>query len=362
MGSDHFRMNRRRLLRGGVLVAGAGAALVSGQSARATYSPVSLNVRDYGAHGDNYTDDTVAFQTAMNVLTSGGILDVPPGNYIASGGLTIPQGVSLRGAGFGATYIKSAGNAHILSTVGSFNTIEGIYFYHYGTPASAGSAIHLLSGGQHVIKGCVIDGGFFDNIHVTDAYGYTIGGDGTTILSAVRAEIYHDSVAIPDRGDSVIDRVTFNTTNNTPYAIYWTAGGGLRVRNSKFLGHQTAFCGDLRDGVITSGLYVEGGSFEGQTLYALRVKRQGSTGILGLVQIHDVEVAVQSGDGISIESPSISYATVRDNTVIVNPGKITIAFRNGVTLSSCDGNTLTGSPVHVDQNCQVAVGAGNVIY
>lgn len=57
------------------------------------------NVRDFGAVGDGQTDETAAFQRALDVFgPEGGTLDVPKGQYKFAGSLTIPQGVTLRGA------------------------------------------------------------------------------------------------------------------------------------------------------------------------------------------------------------------------------------------------------------------------
>jgi Pectate lyase superfamily protein len=60
----------------------------------------SLNVRTFGAAGDATTDDTAAFQHALDAAytSGGGAVYVPPGRYLFKGTLTIPDGVSLRGS------------------------------------------------------------------------------------------------------------------------------------------------------------------------------------------------------------------------------------------------------------------------
>lgn len=72
-------------------------------------SPV-LNVKlDYGAAGDDATDDTTAFQNALNAAATGGspvrAVYVPPGKY-RIGSLTIPAYVTLIGAGPGASILR----------------------------------------------------------------------------------------------------------------------------------------------------------------------------------------------------------------------------------------------------------------
>jgi hypothetical protein len=58
-----------------------------------------FNVMDFGARGDNHTDDTNAFQAALAATSEarGGEAYVPPGFYVLVGNLTIPPGVTLRG-------------------------------------------------------------------------------------------------------------------------------------------------------------------------------------------------------------------------------------------------------------------------
>ncbi|HEX3800105.1 MAG TPA: glycosyl hydrolase family 28-related protein [Verrucomicrobiae bacterium] len=58
--------------------------------------------QEYGAKGDGVTDDTAAFQNAINAVynangSGGGVIFVPNGFYAFSNSLTIPNGVTLHG-------------------------------------------------------------------------------------------------------------------------------------------------------------------------------------------------------------------------------------------------------------------------
>lgn len=79
-------------------------------------------VTDFGAVGDGSTDDTAAFQNAINDVSTnlGGVLCVPLGNYKITSTLTVPSGVILQGAGLGNSYINAMG-----STVGSRISYSG---------------------------------------------------------------------------------------------------------------------------------------------------------------------------------------------------------------------------------------------
>ena len=58
-----------------------------------------VSVLDFGAKADGRTDDTQAFQKALNSFgTKGGTVYVPRGSYLFKGSLNVPQAVTLKGA------------------------------------------------------------------------------------------------------------------------------------------------------------------------------------------------------------------------------------------------------------------------
>jgi len=61
--------------------------------------PDTLNVRDFGAKGDGQTDDTAAFQKAMDASAAagGGKVLAPRGTYFFAGHLNVPATVTLAG-------------------------------------------------------------------------------------------------------------------------------------------------------------------------------------------------------------------------------------------------------------------------
>jgi hypothetical protein len=57
-----------------------------------------INVHDFGAKGDGKTDDTLAFQKALDQAgEKGGIVLVPSGQYRLDGVISVPEGVTLEG-------------------------------------------------------------------------------------------------------------------------------------------------------------------------------------------------------------------------------------------------------------------------
>jgi hypothetical protein len=65
------------------------------------HGPVSdyFNVRSFGAAGDGQTDDTAAFQKALDTAekAGGGVVYAPRGNYFFAGSLNVPNAVTLAG-------------------------------------------------------------------------------------------------------------------------------------------------------------------------------------------------------------------------------------------------------------------------
>ena len=58
------------------------------------------NVMSFGAAGDAVSDDTAAFQRALDAAykAGGGTVYAPPGRYLFRGTLTVPDGITLRGS------------------------------------------------------------------------------------------------------------------------------------------------------------------------------------------------------------------------------------------------------------------------
>lgn len=88
-----------------------------------------INVRDYGAVGDNVTDDTAAFQKALDACSHalGGVVSVPTGNYLIKGHLNVPSFVTLEGV-FRAPTARSKHRGTTLSVVEGKGNADGAPF------------------------------------------------------------------------------------------------------------------------------------------------------------------------------------------------------------------------------------------
>ncbi|MFB6771151.1 glycosyl hydrolase family 28-related protein [Streptomyces sp. NPDC056337] len=113
-----------------------------------------LNVKDFGAVGDNTTDDTAAVQAALDACVMGGVVYLPTGGYRTSAPLTIPPAVTLQGT-----------HANLMAVVG----LTDPQCYIKPLASFVGTAVILfldeINGGyptisaEHRILSVMIDGG-----------------------------------------------------------------------------------------------------------------------------------------------------------------------------------------------------------
>jgi hypothetical protein len=94
-----------------------------------------INVKDYGAIGDNVADDTKAIQEALNALAVEGnaVLYFPPGTYKITTPLVIPlmQGKEIRGAtALQSTVQQHANNVPVIQF--SYPDTHSIYMHDLG--------------------------------------------------------------------------------------------------------------------------------------------------------------------------------------------------------------------------------------
>lgn len=79
------------------------------------------NVKSYGAVGNGTTDDTSAFQSALNAASSagGGTVYVPGGYYLIAGGLNVASNVELRGISEGPHHFGTSPRGSVLYATSS---------------------------------------------------------------------------------------------------------------------------------------------------------------------------------------------------------------------------------------------------
>lgn len=85
----------------------------------------SADVMAYGAKADGKTDDTAAFQKALDATSvKGGVTLVPSGTYLIAGSLNIPAGVTLQG-GWQAPHNTALGKGSVIFATGNAGKEDG---------------------------------------------------------------------------------------------------------------------------------------------------------------------------------------------------------------------------------------------
>ena len=119
-------------------------ALTAMQASDSLGAPPTTSVLDHGAKADAKTDDTAAFQKALDATAAkGGIVHVPAGTYLITGALNVPQGVALRGVweaphhtdiGKGSVLYATGGagdeNAPPLISLNQSSCVRGLTIYY----------------------------------------------------------------------------------------------------------------------------------------------------------------------------------------------------------------------------------------
>jgi len=174
---------RRRLLQGAALSGLAGWAGGLASANAAGHPPAaSLNVHDFGARGDGKSDNTAAFQKALDAAHAqgGGTVFAPAGQYLFKGHLTIPEFTTLRGI-FAAppAFVRTQGTV-LLPTEGRGN--------------ADGPPFLTLTGNTPALQGLAV---FYpeqdENAAAPTPYPWTVahgGGDNLTVLDVALTNPY----------------------------------------------------------------------------------------------------------------------------------------------------------------------------
>ena len=97
-----------------------GALAILSKGTKISSTSFYTNIKNYGAVGDNTTNDTAAIQKAINATPEGGTIFIPVGSYRITGTLTLTHGINIIGEGYRA----------ILSVDSSVGANTDILFVH----------------------------------------------------------------------------------------------------------------------------------------------------------------------------------------------------------------------------------------
>ncbi|MET3699512.1 pectate lyase-like protein [Bacillus oleivorans] len=111
-----------------------------------------VNVKRFGAKGDEVTDDTQAIKDAIAHANANNLnVYIPKGVYKVTSTITLPTGVNLIGAGGWTqrTTIAQVGDFNLFEMVGGYSggKIEGIHITGFGTNGATNTAIYVKRSG-----------------------------------------------------------------------------------------------------------------------------------------------------------------------------------------------------------------------
>lgn len=181
------------------LIASAVLALCTAAPAYAANTFACQNVKDYGALGNNATDDTAAVKSAFTAAAAGTIVEngttiskgcvyFPAGVYVVSSTITVPDRISVYGDGEGgvlgpsddspgASVVRGTMNAPILNFANNRFTLRDLGIVGPNNPAYTSSVcvnvgpksafnfdiLHVFVSACY--DGMLIDGAFNGNLH-----------------------------------------------------------------------------------------------------------------------------------------------------------------------------------------------------
>ena len=304
-------------------------ALYAEQTGNAECGGAGLCVKDYGALGDNTTDDTQAFVDAISAAAiSGRKVLVPVGNYRITSSLTIPDGVTLVGEGVGSTptgtpyngsAIRYDGTGYALIFSGHTSGMRDMVVFDFNQGGMNANGIQLLADGE------LIESLRFFNVLIS----YFIGGTALQLNSLNSGGIAYCSF--------------YNVrVRHAKTAIHITQDA------SSFTNSNTWHHGAISGGGFDYGIRVSGGN--NNLFYGTIIEPPSSTvGHIvvesGEIQCHEIRI---EGSGQAATTPMVLLESGTKNSHIsgtyaggltLDEGNNYIAFRSGKASRYFDGRS-----------------------
>lgn len=327
-----------------------------------------VDVKGYGAVGDNVTDDTTAIQnalTAAGALTYGGAVYLPPGNYKVTATLTIPAKVRFMGAGREITTLTFTNTTTAgLSCRKNNFIIEDMTLVGPTTPLSGSNGIDTLYKASSPATGDAQDfvlsrlrvTGFYNNIQIdssvnswldtiqaNNAWNYGINGlrsqgkwTRISVLSNVSDGLHLAVPTVGDGGGVTPFINNFESFANGGWGINTTIGLMLNTFyvNNDSLGEIRVAGTGSQEGFASDG-YIQ---FAGDNPWASPVDTRFPTDAATLTS---PGVLVTSGSG---EFALTNVRTFNNNGIDIDDssGDLTVAdsFFQGAGVGAQAGNIL----------------------
>jgi hypothetical protein len=289
-----------------------------------------VNVKDHGAVGDGVTDDTAALQAAISNLTAGtsttgDVLLFPPGEYMVSSSLTLPDGTRVFGP---------------RSRVRSLESLIGPLFHQSGDVTGLYFMIDLTNGASNGGPAIQNDNGTMSHcfFELAKYFGRPRAFYGTDVRDCT-FQLIEFTGGTPGAGD--VDAFYINgRMENVSVSRCIMQGEKRCIRlnvpgfgNSMFLGSTGHFMND--DGL----LWIEDGQ---------NITFRGTTSEFTVTDGDEPVVNIEDGDDITVQGITISTATSPPYVVVFNGTHLTLQSVLGwgnhvaqfASLTSSDPNLI----------------------
>jgi hypothetical protein len=228
---------------------------------KATYSMIEdapLNVKDFGAVGDGVADDTAAIQAAVTACPTNGNVFFPPGTYLLTSSVSIPQRISLTGYNRMGSAIIGDFDGPLITGSGQLwrNTIQNLSFRNNnaGTSAACVSATFY----QASFRG--------NTFEAQNGYGVKLLGTAYCVENEIRENYFYqckygihaDNGTFDNTDAFVVDNYFYGNGYQTN-SIYWYLPSGTTFRGNHFYGGADRYFMELVGGsnVSVSDSYFE---------------------------------------------------------------------------------------------------------
>lgn len=285
-------------------------------------SSFGLNVKNFGAKGDNNHDDSDAFQNAIDsAMVTGNRVLVPAGNYIISKTLLLKKGVSLVGVGPGSTPLQTPYNGSAIrytgtddfavKIIGHSSGLRDMVVYDVNQGANGVGGIQVLGDGD------IVESVRLFNVQII----YFLGGSGLELSAKNSGGVayltsYNTRVRHAKTGIHIIE-------DNSPNAF----------SNSNVFHH-----GAISGAGFDQGILIEGGN--NNQFYGTIIEPPSSEFghlVVNAGEIRCNEIRIE-GNSQSTDKPLVHFKQDAMNSMVtgtfagglvVDEGNNTIDFRSG---------------------------------
>jgi len=257
------------------------------ETANSISNAFGLNVRDFGAKGNNSSDDTEAFQTALDsAAVVGNKLIVPVGNYLIKQTLIVPDGVTIIGEGVGSialgtpyngSAIRYDGDGYALQFSGHTSGIRDMLIYDKAQGANNAGGIVVLADGE------LVESLRFFNVLIHYFVGGTalkldaVNGGGIAYCSFYNIRVRHAKIGI----HIIEDGPSFTNSNSFHHGVI--SGGGFDNCILVDGGNNNLFYGTVAEPESSTNghLLVNSGEIQG---HYIRIEGNGQAATTPLIE------------------------------------------------------------------------------